>query len=166
MLGLHILGRSCLLILFPHVGDEVTVTPVTPSNSYRTKGPRSEPLVRLMIFFFPCARSTKGLAGLLQGETSGHPKGSKKHRLSGAKGHQTSSWGSQSGITTCRPSSPPEIRPFGSISSGFCRQYSREKPCSAIKTCHPNPPVKLEHFGWKLPPNQGRACILSNMQNT
>ena len=148
------------------MGDEVTVTPVTPSNSYRTKGPRSEPLVRLMIFFFPCARSTKGLAGLLQGETSGHPKGSKKHRLSGAKGHQTSSWGSQSGITTCRPSSPPEIRPFGSISSGFCRQYSREKPCSAIKTCHPNPPVKLEHFGWKLPPNQGTACVFSNIQNT
>ena len=41
------------------------------------------------------------------------PKGvQQKHRLSGAKGHQTSSWGVNL-ESLCRPSSPPEIRLFG-----------------------------------------------------
>lgn len=135
------------------MGDEDTVT---PSNSYRAKGQKSEPLVRLMIFFSHVHAAQKVLQVYLG------QKGPTKTPTFRCFRHQTPSWGGgQSGITTCRPSSPPEIRPFGSVSSGFCRQYSREKPCSAIKTdMSPKSSRQTGTFWVETPTKSGQSLYI------
>ena len=70
MLGLHILGRSCLLILFPSCGRWRCCNPLKFIQGKRSKIWAPCPTDDL---FFPCARSTKGLAGLFG------PKGSNKN---------------------------------------------------------------------------------------
>lgn len=149
------------------MGDEVTVTPVTPSNSYRAKGPKSALLVRLMIFFSHVHAAQKVLQVYCRVRLQDSQQGPTKTPTFRCERPPNSFVGGvnlESRLVALHLHlKSGHLDPFRVDFAANIPGKSHVRPSKL--TCHPNPPVKLEHFGWKLPPNQGRACILSNINN-